>query len=163
MVGNSVGELGRLDLRQGGRVVGQYKGFGGGVTAVDVSRDGAVMAASGLDRYLRTFCLEKPSLLARVCVCVCVCVGVGVCVCVCVCVLGVCVLGELSVCVCVCVLGELSVCLQVYLKLQCRCLLFGESYPPTAATADSEREEERDSDVEDVWASMETVGKRNGM
>ena len=134
MVGNSVGELGRLDLRQGGRVVGQYKGFGGGVTAVDVSRDGAVVAASGLDRYLRTFCLEKPSLLARVCV--------GV---------------------CVCVLGELSVCLQVYLKLQCRCLLFGESYPPTAATADSEREEERDSDVEDVWASMETVRERNGM
>ena len=68
--------------------------------------------------------------------------------------------------------------LQVYLKLQCRCLLFSESY--SLASGDSrsggegvreERgeeghrggrgEEDEASDGEDVWATMEMIGEGN--
>ena len=66
MAGNSVGELVRFDLRAGGGVAGRYKGFGGGVTAVDVSGDGSILAACGLDRYLRTYSLDRPKLLHQV-------------------------------------------------------------------------------------------------
>ena len=72
MAGNSVGELVRFDLRAGGGVVGRYKGFGGGVTAVDVSGDGSVLAACGLDRYLRIYSLDRPKLLHQVVALTCV-------------------------------------------------------------------------------------------
>lgn len=65
MLGNSVGELARFDLRTEG-VLNQYKGFGGAVTAVQVCRDGSQLAACGLDRYLRVYCLKKPTLLHQV-------------------------------------------------------------------------------------------------
>ena len=94
-MGNSVGELARLDTRTG-RLLSQYKGFGGAVTAVSVCRDSSEMAVCGLDRYLRVYRLERPALLHQVregVPCVCVCVYVCVCVSVCV---------SVSVCVCVC-------------------------------------------------------------
>lgn len=65
VLGNSVGELARFDLRTGG-MLSQYKGFGGAVTAVQVSRNGSKLAACGLDRYLRVYCLERPTLLHQV-------------------------------------------------------------------------------------------------
>ena len=68
MAGNSVGDCVRFDVRGGGGAVGRYRGFGGGVSAVEVSRDGSVVAACGLDRYLRIYSLDKPTLLHQVCV-----------------------------------------------------------------------------------------------
>lgn len=65
VLGNSVGELARFDLRTGG-MLSQYKGFGGAVTAVHVSRNGSKLAACGLDRYLRVYSLERPTLLHQV-------------------------------------------------------------------------------------------------
>ncbi|CAI8048464.1 WD repeat-containing protein 74 [Geodia barretti] len=115
VAGNSVGELVRFDLRAGGGVAGRYKGFGGGVTAVDVSGDGSILAACGLDRYLRTYSLDRPKLLH-----------------------------------------------QVYVKLQCRCLTIGENYPRANDGGEVQSEGEKegdDSDEEDVWASMATVGE----
>ena len=70
MVGNSTGDLGRFDLRQGG-LLSQYRGFGGAVTAARVSKDGSVLAACGLDRYLRVYHVEKPTLLHQVYILVC--------------------------------------------------------------------------------------------
>lgn len=70
-------------------------------------------------------------------------------------------------------LGEVIVVslLQVYLKLQCRCLLFSETYSPSDRDGVTGMEgrggevegggrgrgEEEDSDGENVWAAMETV------
>ena len=47
-------------------MLSQYKGFGGAVTAVQVCRNGSKLAACGLDRYLRVYCLERPTLLHQV-------------------------------------------------------------------------------------------------
>ena len=52
--------------------------------------------------------------------------------------------------------------LQVYVKLQCRCLTIGENYPRANDGGEVQSEGEKegdDSDEEDVWASMATVGE----
>lgn len=60
--------------------------------------------------------------------------------------------------------------MQVYLKLQCRCLVFSETYPSASdgggdvergegERAGGEGKEEDGSDCDDVWAAMETVGE----
>ena len=52
--------------------------------------------------------------------------------------------------------------LQVYVKLQCRCLTIGENYPRANDGGEVQSEGEKegdDSDEEDVWATMATVGE----
>ena len=44
----------------------RYKGCGGAVAAAQVSGDGSLLAVCGLDRYLRVFRLERPTLLHQV-------------------------------------------------------------------------------------------------
>ena len=69
MVGNSVGDIARFELRKGD-LIGQYKGCNGGVSSVRVSGDGSILAVCGLDRYLRVYQLERPKLMYQVSVCV---------------------------------------------------------------------------------------------
>ena len=49
-----------------GGVVSRYKGCGGAVAAAQVSGDGSLLAVCGLDRYLRVYRLERPTLLHQV-------------------------------------------------------------------------------------------------
>ena len=44
----------------------RYKGCGGAVAAAQVSGDGSLLAVCGLDRYLRVYRLERPTLLHQV-------------------------------------------------------------------------------------------------
>ena len=44
----------------------RYKGCGGAVAAAQISGDGSLLAVCGLDRYLRMYRLERPTLLHQV-------------------------------------------------------------------------------------------------
>ena len=54
LVGDVAGEVRAVDRRMA-RVVGGYHGIGGGVRALEVSGDGAVLACGGLDRHVRLY------------------------------------------------------------------------------------------------------------
>ena len=95
-MGNGHGDLARVDLRKGtkkhyvlpalkahptiptlsflsisGCVVNQYRGSGGGIRSISYCDDGqqSAFAVCGLDRYLRVFAAEPPTLLHKVHVC----------------------------------------------------------------------------------------------
>ena len=104
-----------------------YKGFTGGVRSLQCCSDGtqSLLAACGLDRFLRVFALDPPRLLH-----------------------------------------------QVYLKLQCNCLLFSDeqSQQPSSTGAQSLAGQKhlhtppspsKESSDEELWAAMETVGEEN--
>ena len=67
--GNSVGELARFDVRTGA-VLNRYKGLAGGVKCIQFHSNGtrSLVAATGLDRYLRVYSVQPPKLLHQVCV-----------------------------------------------------------------------------------------------
>ncbi|KAJ2080744.1 Ribosome biogenesis protein nsa1 (NOP7-associated protein 1) [Coemansia sp. RSA 988] len=51
---DNMGNVQQLDTRMG-RVVGGYKGIAGAVKAMAISEDGSMIAAAGLDRFLRVY------------------------------------------------------------------------------------------------------------
>ncbi|KAJ2613385.1 Ribosome biogenesis protein nsa1 (NOP7-associated protein 1) [Coemansia sp. RSA 1365] len=51
---DNMGNVQQLDTRMG-RVVGGYKGISGAVKAMAISEDGSMIAAAGLDRFLRVY------------------------------------------------------------------------------------------------------------
>ena len=55
-------------LSTSGCVVNQYRGSGGGIRSISYCDDGqrSVFAVCGLDRYLRVFAAEPPTLLHKV-------------------------------------------------------------------------------------------------
>ncbi len=59
--------MGRVDLRTGG-VVSRYRGFTGGIRSVQEWGEGeqSLIAATGLDRYLRVYSVHSPKLLHQV-------------------------------------------------------------------------------------------------
>ena len=55
-------------LLHAGSILNHYKGFAGGVRSLQCSSDGiqSLLAACGLDRFLRVFALDPPRLLHQV-------------------------------------------------------------------------------------------------
>lgn len=74
--GNSVGEMARFDVRTGA-LLNQYKGFAGGLKSIQCCSDGtqSLVAATGLDRYLRVYSIQPPKLQHQVCIVCTACVG----------------------------------------------------------------------------------------
>ena len=84
LVANSVGDLARIDLRQGSalssqklvlmcvyyvftaKVANRYKGFAGAISDISFNSDGTTFAACGLDRFLRVYRTHTPALLYKV-------------------------------------------------------------------------------------------------
>ena len=66
-IGNSAGEVAKVDLRTGG-VVSRYQGFAGGVGCIQERGEGqeSQLAVTGLDRYLRVYSTHTPKLLHQV-------------------------------------------------------------------------------------------------
>lgn len=104
----------------------QYKGFSGGIKAIQCSSAScdALVAACGLDRFLRVYTMQPPKLLH-----------------------------------------------QVYLKLQCNCLLLSESVGGDGGQPDDEfelghrtgietGEDSEGSSGDELWNGMQTVGTK---
>lgn len=63
-VGTAKGDLGQLDLRTDGRLVGGLKGACGAITAIELSADGARVFSSSLDRHTRVHSARTRVLLS---------------------------------------------------------------------------------------------------
>jgi ribosome biogenesis protein NSA1 len=63
-VGTVTGELGHLDMRKGGALVGGYKGAGGAVVCLALDRaDGSRLYSASLDRHVRVHSVSARKLL----------------------------------------------------------------------------------------------------
>lgn len=64
MVGNTIGDMGLLDLRKR-RTVQLYKGFSGGITDIQCHSSAPVVVSCGIDRYVRIHDIESKALLDK--------------------------------------------------------------------------------------------------
>ena len=64
MVGNTVGDMGLLDLRKR-QTVQLYKGFSGGITDIQCHSFEPVVVSCGIDRYVRIHDIESKALLNK--------------------------------------------------------------------------------------------------
>ncbi|CAH3150137.1 unnamed protein product [Porites lobata] len=65
IVGNTVGTMGRIDLRKG-QLQGHYKGFAGGIRCISCLSKQQMVASCGLDKFLRIHHLHSRKLLHKV-------------------------------------------------------------------------------------------------
>ena len=64
IVGNTIGDMGLLDLRKR-QTVQLYKGFSGGITDIQCHSSEPVVVSCGIDRYIRVHDIESKALLVR--------------------------------------------------------------------------------------------------